>query len=142
MTKTTEKRVHEGLSIKRFREMSGIKQEALAWELGYLAARERNQKKVSLMEAREQVNAALLARVSEILKIPVEAFQNFDDENAVNVIASTFNDSAVANTFNKGAQANVHCTFNPLDKMVELYERMLAQQQEMIEKLGRLMDKK
>lgn len=39
---TTEKKIHEGRNVKRFREMLGIKQEALAFELGD----DWNQKKI------------------------------------------------------------------------------------------------
>ncbi len=71
----------------------------------------------------------------------MEAIQNFDEQQAVNVIANTysfqdFKDNAVASGFSY--QPN----FNPIDKMVELYERMLQQQKEMIEKLERLIEKK
>lgn len=69
------------------------------------------------------------------------AFENFDEDQAVNIIANTysfqdFKDNAVASGFNY--QPN----FNPLDKMVELYERMLQQQKEMIDRLERLIEKK
>lgn len=128
-----DKKIHEGRNVKRFREMLGIKQEALAYELGD----DWNQKKISLLEQKEKIDAPLLAKISAALKIPVEAFQNFDEEQAVNIIANTFHEGAVAN--NSGY---LNCTFNPLDKMVELYERMLQQQKEMIEKLERLIEKK
>ncbi|MGV2448604.1 UNVERIFIED_CONTAM: helix-turn-helix transcriptional regulator [Ralstonia mannitolilytica] len=137
-TDMQNKKIHQGRNIKRFREMLGIKQEALAFELGD----DWNQKKISLLEQKETVESDILAQVAQILKVPAEAIENFDEESAINIIANTFHDSAVANTFTDGAQANFHCTFNPLDKMVELYERMLQQQKEMIEKLERLIEKK
>ena len=112
-----EQKVHQGRNVKRFREMLGIKQEALAFDLGD----EWNQKKVSLLEQKETIDDPLLVKISEILKIPVEALQNFNEENAVNVIANTFHESAVANTFKDESQVNFNCSFNPLDKMVELY---------------------
>lgn len=130
----TTKQIHQGRNVKRFREMMGLKQDALAAELGY----DWNQQKVSLLEQKETIETNILKQVSAILKVPVEAFENFDEENAVNIVANTFHDSAVANTFTDGAQANFHCTFNPIDKMVELYERMLQQQKEMIDRLERL----
>ncbi|QSW89094.1 helix-turn-helix transcriptional regulator [Flavobacterium endoglycinae] len=130
----TEKIIHQGRNIKRFREMLGIKQEALAYELG----EDWNQKKISLLEQKELIENNILAQVAKILKVPVEAIENFDEDSAINIIANTFHDSAVANTFTDGSQANFNCTFNPLDKMVELYERMLEQQKEMIEKLEKL----
>jgi len=47
-----------------------------------------------------------------------------------------FKDNAVASGF------RYQPSFNPVDKMVELYERMLQQQKEMIEKLEKLIEKK
>lgn len=133
-----EQKIHEGRNVKRFREMLGIKQDALAYELG----EDWNQKKISLLEQKQTIELPLLQEVSRALKIPVEAFQNFDEEQAVNIISSTFHDSAVANTFKDSSQVNFHCSFNPLDKMVELYERMLQQQKEMIDKLEKLIAEK
>lgn len=138
MTHTTpNKNIHEGRNLKRFREMLGMKQEVLAQELG----QDWTQKKISLLEQKESIELPVLQQVAAILHLPVEAIQNFDEEQAVNIISSTFHDSAVANTFTDGAQANFHCTFNPLDKMVELYERMLQQQKEMIDRLEQLIKK-
>lgn len=115
-----EKKVHQGLNIKRFREMLQIKQESLAWELGD----DWSQKRVSLLEQKETIDEDILRQVSEILKIPVEAFKNFDEEQALNIIANTFHDSAVANTFTESSQANFKCTFNPLDKLLEAFEEI------------------
>ncbi|CAM3020227.1 helix-turn-helix transcriptional regulator [Chryseobacterium flavum] len=114
--------------------MLGIKQEALAFELGD----DWNQKKISLLEQKEMVESDILTQVAQILKVPVEAIENFDEEQAVNIISNTFtsNDTSTLNAI------NVQPTFNPLDKMVELYERMLEQQREMIEKLEKLIEKK
>ncbi|MCW3170802.1 helix-turn-helix domain-containing protein [Chryseobacterium sp. 09-1422] len=132
-----EQKIHQGRNVKRFREMLGIKQEALAFDLG----EEWNQKKISLLEQKDVIEDPLLQKISEVLKIPVEAFQNFDEEQAVNVIANTysfqdFKDNAVASGF------SYQPSFNPLDKMVELYERMLQQQKEMIDKLEKLIQDK
>lgn len=143
-TKTNHK-VHEGRNVKRFREMLGIKQETLAVELEracpeYIEGT-WNQQKISLLEQKETIDAQLLQQISAALKIPVEAIQNFDEEQAVNIIANTysfqdFKDNAVASGF------SYQPSFNPVDKMIELYERMLQQQKEMIEKLERLIEKK
>lgn len=137
-TDMTDKKVHQGRNIKRFREMLGIKPEVLAYELG----EDWNQKKISLLEQKESIEKNILEQVAKILKVPAEAIENFDEDMAINIIASTFHDSAVANTFTDGAQANFNCTFNPLDKMVELYERMLEQQKEMIDRLEKLIREK
>ncbi|MDG4655161.1 helix-turn-helix transcriptional regulator [Chryseobacterium arthrosphaerae] len=134
-TDMQNKKIHQGRNIKRFREMLGIKQEALAFELGD----DWNQKKVSLLEQKETVESDILAQVAKILKVPAEAIENFDEEQAVNIISNTVNnnDNATGNSL-----YSYQPTFNPIDKMVELYERMLEQQREMIEKLERLIEKK
>ncbi|MDR6486368.1 transcriptional regulator with XRE-family HTH domain [Chryseobacterium vietnamense] len=128
------KKIHQGRNIKRFREMLGIKQEALAFELGD----DWNQKKVSLLEQKEIVESDVLARVAQILKVPAEAIENFDEEQAINIISNT----ATFDNCQQPAFFNNQPTFNPLDKMIELYERMLKQQQEMIDKLEKLIQNK
>jgi len=130
-----EAKVHEGRNVKRFREMLGIKQDALAYELG----EGWNQQKISLLEQKETIELPLLKQISSAMKVPVEALQNFDDEQAINIINNTFQD------FKDNAMAsalNYQCSFNPIDKMVELYERMIQQQKEMIERLEKLIKEK
>jgi transcriptional regulator with XRE-family HTH domain len=134
MTHTTpNKNIHEGRNLKRFREMLGMKQEVLAQELG----QDWTQKKVSLLEQKETIELPVLQQVAAILHLPVEAFQNFDEEQAVNIISNTFNERSFENAFANNCTFN----FNPLDKMVELYERMLQQQKEMIDRLEQLIKK-
>jgi len=130
-------KIHQGRNIKRFREMLGIKQEALAHELGA----DWSQKKISLLEQKETVEDAILAQVSEILKIPVEAIKNFDEEQAITVISSTFNDNSAV-VYNNPV-------FNPIDKIMQLheekialYERMLKEKDEMMARLEKLLEKK
>jgi hypothetical protein len=72
--------------------MVDLKQEGLAMELG----EDWNQKKVSLLEAKEEIEPALLEQVAKALKVPSEAIKNFDEEAAVNIISNTFNDEASA----------------------------------------------
>jgi len=120
--------------------MLGIKQDALAFDLG----EEWNQKKISILEQKEVIDDHLLKAISNVLKIPVEAFQNFDEEQAVNVIANTFtsNDESTLNAINP------YCSFNPIDKVVQLYdekitlyERMLKEKDEMMARLEKLIGK-
>ncbi|MGY0036434.1 hypothetical protein [Pedobacter sp. NJ-S-72] len=49
------KKVHEGRNVKRFREMMGIKQEGLAFELGG----EWSQKRISVLESKEKIEDAV-----------------------------------------------------------------------------------
>ncbi|SUJ01067.1 Helix-turn-helix domain [Sphingobacterium spiritivorum] len=130
-------KIHQGRNVKRFREMLGIKQDALAYELG----EDWNQQKVSLLEQKETIETQLLQQISAVLKIPVEAIQNFDEEKAIVNIQNNYEGSNPGVTNVAGYQYNNECTFNPLDKMVELYERMLQQQKEMIDRLEKLIQK-
>ncbi|WP_185212016.1 helix-turn-helix domain-containing protein [Sphingobacterium mizutaii] len=106
--------IHEGRNIKRFREMLGMKQEALAFELG----EDWTQKKVSQLEAKEKIETGILEQVAKILNVSSEAIQKFSEETAMNIISNTFNshDSSTLNAINS------HCTINPIDKLMELYE--------------------
>jgi transcriptional regulator with XRE-family HTH domain len=142
MTHTTapEHKVHEGRNVKRFREMLQMKQEALAMELGD----DWNQKKVSLLESKETIDPALLQQIAAVLKIPVEAFQNFDEEQAVNVIANTFDNGSFLNT---GHTATFN--INPIEEIkklheekIAIYERMLKEKDEMMARLERLIERK
>ncbi|WDO14003.1 helix-turn-helix domain-containing protein [Flavobacterium sp. WW92] len=135
------KKIHQGRNIKRFREMLGIKQEALAFELGD----DWNQKKISLLEQKETVEANILAQVAKILKVPVEAFENFDEEQAVNIIANTFNIDKDAYIGNSNPTFNI----NPIDEIkklheekIALYERMLKEKDEMMARLEKLLERK
>ncbi|MEP6806956.1 MAG: helix-turn-helix transcriptional regulator [Flavobacterium sp.] len=133
-----EQKIHQGRNVKRFREMLGIKQEALAFDLG----NDWNQKKISMLEQKDVIEGNLLKQISHALKIPVEAFQNFDEEQAINIISSTFHDTQ--------GLINYSPTFNnnPIDKLIQLhedkialYERMLKEKDEMMTRLEKLINK-
>ena len=110
--------IHQGRNVRRFREMLGIKQEALATTLGS----DWNQQKVSLLEQKETLEASLLQQVSAALKIPVEAIRSFDEQQAVNIISNTVNnsDQATGNSL-----YSYQPTFNPIEKIIQLYEEKI-----------------
>jgi len=133
-----EQKIHQGRNVKRFREMLGIKQEALAYELG----EDWNQKKISLLEQKEAIDTPLLEQISEVLHIPVDAFKNFDEEQAINIISNTVNnhDNASGNSL-----FSYYPTINPIEKLVQLheekialYERMLKEKDEMMARMEKL----
>ena len=125
------KKVHHGRNVKRLREMLGVKQDTLAVELNITQAT------MSKLEAKAEIEKDILQKIAQILKIPVEAIENYNDEGALNFVANTFHsqdlhDTSIGFTFN----------FNPIDKIVELYaekealyERMIQEKNELIEKL-------
>jgi transcriptional regulator with XRE-family HTH domain len=143
MTATTDKprNVHHGRNIKRFREMKLMKQEALASALGD----DWTQKKVSLLEGKEEIEPEILEQVAKALEVPVDAIKSFDDETVVNIINNIHD-----NQFDNHSVGMVyHQTINPLEKWLEaleenkrLYERLLQAERERISLLERLLDQK
>ncbi|ALU26839.1 MULTISPECIES: helix-turn-helix domain-containing protein [Myroides] len=134
-----EHKIHQGRNVKRFREMLGIKQEVLAFDLGD----DWNQKKISLLEQKEVIDNNLLQQISKVLKIPVEAIENFDEEQAINIISNTFDNGSILNAVNHNP------IFHPIDKLVQLheekialYERMLKEKDEMMVRLEKLIQTK
>ena len=133
MTTTDDmpKTIHQGQNIKRFREMLGLKQDALASELGD----DWNQKKVSLLEARETIEPDIIEQVAKILKVPPDAIKNFDENTAINIIASTINNH------DQSAVIQYYPTFNPIDKIMELFERLLASEKEKTDLMKEILEK-
>ena len=120
-TATIQPAIHEGRNIRRFREMQGIKQEALALILGD----DWNQKKISVLESKKMIEPLLLEKLAKALRIPVEALKQFDDETTVTIIS----DSVAVKKYDS------HPGINPLEKIVELYERLLKEKDEIIDSL-------
>ena len=128
---TTSRKIHQGRNIKRFREILGIKQEALAFDMGV------SQSSISDYESKETLDDKVLEKIAGFLKVPTEAIKNFDEEQAVNIIANTFtsNDTSTLNAINP------HCTFNPVDKVMELFERLLESEKEKTQLMKDILDK-
>lgn len=133
-----EQKIHQGRNVKRFREMLGVKQEALAFDLG----NDWNQKKISMLEQKDIIEEDMLRQISKALKIPVEAFQNFDEEQAINIISNTFDNCQ------QPASVFYNSTINQIDQFVKLheekialYERMLKEKDEMMARLEKLINK-
>jgi transcriptional regulator with XRE-family HTH domain len=130
----SEKTVHHGRNIKRIREIQGMKQEALAIELGD----DWTQKKVSLLEGKEVVDDTLLNEVAKALKVSTEAIKNFNDESVINHVQNNYDHSI-----------GVNYNFNPIDKLMEalddnkkLYERLLQSEKDKVELLERMLNER
>ena len=127
-------KAHQGKNIKRYRDILGIKQEALAFELNM------TQQAISKLEQKEEIDEKTLNKVAEVLKIPVEAIKaeavkNATDESKINISGNIFYDASIA-------LSHFQCTFNSSDKVVELYERMLKAEQEKVKLLQEALQEK
>ena len=113
--------VHHGRNVKRLRKILGIKQDFLADKL------DLSHQSISRLESKAELDSKMLDKIAKILNIPVEAIKNYNEENAVNIISSVFNEQSIAYQYNT----------NPINKIIqlykekiELYERLLKVEQE------------
>lgn len=130
---------HIGRKISRIRELRGMKQEALASALGI------SQQSVSNIENSEELDDEKLIEVAKVLGVTPEAIKNFSEEAAINFF-NNFYDNSFTNS--QGTFNASHCTFNPLDKVVELfeenkklYERLLQAEKDKVAYLEKLLNK-
>ncbi|HEX8016211.1 MAG TPA: helix-turn-helix transcriptional regulator [Flavobacterium sp.] len=123
---TATKPNHIGRKISRIRELRNMKQEALAQALG------TNQQAISAMENSETIEEEKLIEVAKALGVTVEAIKNFSEEGVINYFNNIYDHGAFNKHYNE-------CTFNPLDKVVELYERLVQSEKDKVEYLEKLL---
>ena len=128
---TSEKniRMHLGRKVSRLRELRGMKQDTLAMELGI------SQQSVSKLEQSEVIEDSTLEKIAFVLGLPAESIRNFDEEKMIYNIQNNYE-----NSNNTGANVGYQVTFNPLEKVIELYEenkklyeKLLASEKEKVE---------
>ena len=142
-----DKTIHHGRNVKRFRELFRIKQEGLAMQLGG----DWNQKKISILEGKEEIDDALLEQIGKVLHIPMDAIKNFDEETAVINIQNNYEGAnSGSGTITGGGihTQNNECTFNPLEKYIEavdeirkLYADLLQAKEEQVKLMERLINR-
>ncbi len=126
---TTTKPKHIGRNISRIRELRGMKQEALAQAIGV------SQQTISTIENSEKVDDEKLELIAKELGVTVEAIKNFSDEAVFNYFSNFYDNST-------GQVNNNNCNFNPLDKVVELYERLVQAEKDKVSYLEKLLNNK
>jgi len=117
----TKKR-NDGYATKRLREILGVKQEDLAEKLGL------SQQAISKIEQSAILKDEQLEKIAKALNISVDAIKNFSEDAALNIISNSFtsNDNSTLNAINH------QCTFNLVDKVVQLYEDKIALYERML----------
>jgi transcriptional regulator with XRE-family HTH domain len=112
-----------------------MKQEALAQALG------TSQQTISAIENSETIDDTKLEEVAKALGVTPEGIKNYSDESILSIINNTFNsnDNSTLNA------VNVQPTFNPLDKVVDLYqekeklyERLIQAEKDKVEYLEKI----
>lgn len=107
---------HIGQNIARIRGMRRITQKEMAAKLNLA------QPEYSKIEKRAEIDDGLLTLVAAALDVTPEAIKNFNEGAAINNISCTFND----NNF------NTIYHFNPVEKIIELYETIIKQKDDML----------
>jgi len=110
--------------------MLGLKQEALADQLGG----DWSQKKISMLENKEIIDAASLDELSAALKVPAEAIKNFTEETAVNIISNTFTEHAILNGI------NYNPTFYSMDEALSEIKSLKTEIKELLVRNEKLME--
>ena len=116
-----------GRNVQKIRMFLGIKQEILAAGLGISGS------EVSKIENQDEIEEELLSRIAGVLGVSSEMIRDFDVEKAIYNI-NNYKDA----TISEGATTSVYVALqqiNPIEKIVELYERLLKSEQEKIELL-------
>lgn len=111
-----------------------MKQGALADAIG------TSQQTISSIETSETVDFDKLVQIAKALGVTVEAIENFTEESVFNFFNNFYDNSANNGPQGNGdSNTNFNCTFNPLDKVVELYERLVQAEKDKVEYLEKLM---
>ena len=129
--KEKENRRHVGRNLQRIRVYLGMKQEALAADLGV------NQQVISKIEKQEEIEEGFLKRIAEVLGVSEEVIKDFDVEKTIfNINHHNYKDANIS----EGATTYaIVQQINPLEKIVEVYERLLKSEQDKIEILKKYM---
>ena len=121
----TPKKKHVGRNLQKVRVYLGVKQDALATDVGM------TQQAISKIEQQEQIEDDLLNKIADALGVSADLIKDFNEEKAIfNINSNNYRDA----TISEGATANaIAHQVNPIDKIVELYERLLKSEREKID---------
>lgn len=103
--------MHLGRNIAKYRDLKGIKQEQLARMIGI------SQQAISKLETKENIDDSQLDKIAEALETTSEALKNY-------------NPTATIQSINQ--QGGNVININPIDKIIELYERLLNEKDSVI----------
>lgn len=116
MEETTAKKSNHGPNVRRWREWRNVNQDTLAEQIGV------SQATLSSYKKKDKLEQDILDRIAKALDIPVEAITELEQGASINIVSSTFQDNSAVN----------HYTFNPIEKIVELYDEKIALYERML----------
>lgn len=130
-----KKNVHHGNNVRLARTWKKVTQDDLADRLNIY------QSEVSKLENQEEIEENTLEKISKALNVPVDFLKEFDPETVINTynqyeskIEVNSSENSKDNILQQGEQNITNYNY-PLDKVTELYERLLKEKEQQIEEL-------
>lgn len=124
----SERNQHMGRKIVRIRELRGMKQGTLASAIGV------SQQTISRIEQSETIDDDKLKEIADALNVTVDAIKNFNEDAVINHMNN------IHNNHDNSVNAVVYYQMSPIDKITELYERLLDSERKKCEMLERLLN--
>lgn len=115
-----------GKKIHRIRELCGIKQETLALALGM------SQQAISKIEQRKCIDDKLLEKIALAMGLTPGIIKNFSEETILYYLKSNLGTPSCSNT--------TPYSFDPIEKILALYEALLKSEREKVKILEALVE--
>lgn len=119
---------HKGRKVESIRKLRGLTQSELGERLGGIT-----KQAVSKIEQSEKIDDARLMQIANALEVTFEGLKTFSEEKILYNTINFYENSGVTAT---SISANVENINNPLEKTIELYERLLAIERQRYEELS------
>ena len=125
--------IHHGHNLHLFRERAGLSQSDLAKKIG------KTQQYVSQLEQAEVIEPSVINTLAQALNIDPQYISDWTTDNSMNIFnienigeSSTSNSNMVGtNNFETNHEVHIY----PIDKVCDLYERMLNEKDVKIKEL-------
>ena len=127
----TLKNTHHGHAVKRIRHTLGIKQDALAADVGI------SQTMISRYEQKKVIEDDMIEKFAKALNISPEFIKEMEEDPVTIIIENSNieNNTGAAGYYIAGDNINN----NPIEKIAELFEKLLQAEQKKIELLEKLL---
>jgi len=110
--------LHKGRKIERVRKLRGMTQADLGSKLGGIS-----KQAISKIEQSEDIDDTRLKEIANALEVTFDGLKSFNEDKVLYNTINFYENSGVTAT---SISANVENINNPLEKTIELYERLLA----------------
>ncbi len=127
----TLKNTHHGHAVKRIRHTLGIKQDALAADIGI------SQTMISRYEQKKVIEDDVIEKIAKALNISSEFIKEMEEDPVTIIIENSNieNNTGAAGYYIAGDNINN----NPMEKIAGLFEKLLQAEQKKIELLEKLL---